>query len=1251
MAIVGEAHIVVRAITSGFKNDVEKALKEVKPVTKKIGEDVGKEFQKSVSKGIGSGGKSPFSKIEKEADAARRTFNRLIKTGYLLGPAISGAVSAVGDLVLGLFAVGSAVGAAAPALAVLPGLLTAIAQGALTAKLAFGGVAKGIGALLKQKTGAGAGGSTNDNAIADARRRLAQVYQRSAETIAAANDKVRKAQEKLNDAFKEGTESLQQLGFDSEEAALAQANAAIELERAQETLARASGAGFNSRAYREAELALKQADLDYRKATDTVNDLAVQQEYAAQTGVEGTKEVIDATNDLAEAEADRAKAQRDSAQDILEAQIALQRALDRTNESSASSVDLLKDLSLEARNFAIYIADLKPEFLKLRAAAGEKLFGPLIVAIDMLVMRLFPVLKPMLTEMGGVVGNIARDFAEMLTRVDNLDIIERVFGGANIQIMRNLGDAFVDIAEGALNVLDAVAPLTVEFSEYIKRVADAWVGTMRFKNATGELTTSFERAAEFAKGIGGLLSSAFGAFRSLGSGASDAGLKIIDAFAGAFDKLKAFADEGNRTGTLSEKFDAIADNVIAIGGFLGEVAKMFYQISGNEGVKAFFDAIKPIPGIFADIFNKMTSTGPVFGEFLVNIALLIKAFTETGGIQLFFDILNKAASVLVAVFSNEIVQKVFLFLAAVKGVTLAFGVLYSVSRFAFMAIIGNLLVLFGSSIKAAFATDTLTKSILIKQRAMNIAASSSAFYSTVLGQKILAIKKATVAFRMLTVATIAATWPVLAVVAAVALVVGAFYMMYKNSEDLRNAVSELGSALKGTLLEAWNTIKDALTRLMPVFGDVGGAFQFFGDLVAKYIKFMIPLWQGMIKVIAAVITGVIGLVQGFIGIIRTLGAIVVVVVGGVIGAFTGSQEVIDASKNVMVGAINSIINGLNSLISAFNLLSPKDIPFIPLMEGAKTATDKLTESTKPLTDSQEAAKRKMEETAASAANLNVEFGSLKDIQATVRTEIENTFDRVTEGARSLVDARDAAKVFKEETDKLTTTLKDGTLTQDQKTDSLYAYSASVLDSIKKNIELGGTQESTTKLMQDGRQAFLDGAAALGMGATEAQNLANKLGLTPSTIKKTFEVSGLGSLQELTQQLGYLETLANTATGREDMGGMGRKMEKIRAEINTKMTVSFGKRSGQDAGSALFVNVANAKAGGGPVRQGKTYLVGEKGPEFFKADNSGTIIPNNKLSAGGGSGVVFNIYPSQGMNEVELANMVSRKVAWNLRIGA
>jgi hypothetical protein len=399
----------------------------------------------------------------------------------------------------------------------------------------------------------------------------------------------------------------------------------------------------------------------------------------------------------------------------------------------------------------------------------------------MLVMKLFPVLIPMLTEMGGVVGNIARKFTEMLTSVGNLDIIERLFGGANIEIMRNLGEAFVDIVEGALNLLDAVSPLTVEFSEYIAKTADAWVGTMRFKNATGELTDSFERAGEFAKGIGGLLSSAWGAFKSLGAGASDAGLKIIDAFAGAFDKLKAFADEGNRTGALAAKFNAIADNVILIGAFLGEIVKMFFEISGSKGVQAFVTAIMPIPGIFAEMFNALTDTGSVFGEFLVNLSLITLAFTETGGIQIFFSILNDALGVVLAIFSNTVVQKIFLFLAAFKGITLAFGVLLTISKFAFKVLLGNLIAMVPATAAAGAKMLYLRGAIINKTIALEASNRASSGFLTAMKYNLQQIPKLVGALRGLAVAWIGATWPVLAVVAAIALVAGAFYMMYTNA--------------------------------------------------------------------------------------------------------------------------------------------------------------------------------------------------------------------------------------------------------------------------------------------------------------------------------------------------------------------------------------------------------------------------------------------------------------------------------------
>jgi hypothetical protein len=46
-----------------------------------------------------------------------------------------------------------------------------------------------------------------------------------------------------------------------------------------------------------------------------------------------------------------------------------------------------------------------------------------------------------------------------------------------------------------------------------------------------------------------------------------------------------------------------------------------------------------------------------------------------------------------------------------------------------------------------------------------------------------------------------------------------------------------------------------------------------------------------------------------------------------------------------------------------------------------------------------------------------------------------------------------------------------------------------------------------------------------------------------------------------------------------------------------------------------------RASGGPVRQGGSYIVGEKGPELFTPGSSGSITPNNAL---GGANITVNV---------------------------
>lgn len=218
MAIVGEAHIVVRAITTSVKDDIKKGFEGVDSTVKKTGQSIAKTFQ---------------SDFARSADQSRKSWAALTKTSFTLQTAVGSLVGTISSLVGGLGAVAGAAGGAAASIVALGSAVVALPVGMAVAKLALGGIGQAVSAA-----NASTGG-----------------YGRSVRELA---------------------EDLQQLRFDQEEAALSVERAGINLERARENLLRSQDLPLASRARREAELEAREADLAYRRALDRRNDLEEQ---------------------------------------------------------------------------------------------------------------------------------------------------------------------------------------------------------------------------------------------------------------------------------------------------------------------------------------------------------------------------------------------------------------------------------------------------------------------------------------------------------------------------------------------------------------------------------------------------------------------------------------------------------------------------------------------------------------------------------------------------------------------------------------------------------------------------------------------------------------------------------------------------------------------------------------------------------------------------------------------------------------
>ena len=145
------------------------------------------------------------------------------------------------------------------------------------------------------------------------------------------------------------------------------------------------------------------------------------------------------------------------------------------------------------------------------------------------------------------------------------------------------------------------------------------------------------------------------------------------------------------------------------------------------------------------------------------------------------------------------------------------------------------------------------------------------------------------------------------------------------------------------------------------------------------------------------------------------------------------------------------------------------------------------------------------------------------------------------------------------------------------------------------------------------------ATGLGAGDTGAPTIADRL-------NESFEKLQ-NNLPTVQQQLDDLagKTMKNMSDGLmgvvKGTTSLKEAFKKMAAEMIAQMIQMFviDKITG---GFLSFAKGLTGKAIGGPVQSGQPYMVGERGPEMFVPNQSGSIVPNKKM--GGGVTVINNV---------------------------
>ena len=924
MAVVGDAYVVVRAITTGVEKDIKNAFKGTDRIGDQAGNDVGRSFQKGFRRG--GDGKSMFGNLIKQSVAAKERFSSLTRAGYALAPALTALGGIIGVLGTSLLSLGSIISAATlPALAVLGQSLTAVAQAAITLKLAFSGVGKAIQAGTKAKKSGAKESKALEKAedrLERAQRDLADAYEDAATREVKAKQAITDAEKELSKAREQAIEDLQQIGFESEDAAIAEQKAALELEKARESLARVSDLPPNSRARKEAELAFAQADLNYRKAIDANNDLKKTEAKNAELAKKGPQALIDGQENVVaaiKAEEDARNSYNETIKDnerailsATEARDDAAEAVDDIKNNAAATdayADALAELSKEARAFAEYMVNtFIPALKDLKAAAGEELFPKLETALENLRTKLFPALIPLLKETGGVIGDIAIKFSEAITKGENLERLERIWKSNNT-VLTNFGDAAINLYESFLILLDTARPLTEEFSKWVATLTGGWKETLKADEASGKLNEKFQTARGILKDLGKIFGNVFGGLGKIISanvGPGSGGQIFLDYLKEVTGRFKNITEIDGKP--LKEFFAGAAENGTKLLDLLGNIAGGFINMADNEGLGVFLTQLNTVVDIFQRVGDNLDASLPAFGGFLIEFARFIELVTEAGSITVFFDTLKTAFVFLNDFLRSELGQRILDVTAQVLPLLAAFGLIAKVGGF------------FGKVVIGAF-TQILTPLLAVKD-----------------------------GFIMLSTATGIATGPLLLIVGAIAAVVAILIGAYQNSEKLREAVGFLIGILKDVFIDTFNDVKgaiadafpqDSINSLKDTLKSVGDFLSVtlvpvFGVVAAAITGTLGGAIKGVIYIIKGIITGFQAVVDFIKGVIRLLRGDFDGAGQAFASAFTKAWGVVTnlfkAAVSVFAGPLNGIISAINSAFSKINIKIPDWVPIF----GGKT---------------------------------------------------------------------------------------------------------------------------------------------------------------------------------------------------------------------------------------------------------------------------------------------------------------------------
>lgn len=890
---VGSVYIRVKAITDKVAPDIQKAFAGLgnDSSISKSGADLAGNLNRAISKNLDP---NVFSKIGAalgdfggEAGSAREKLYTLTRGFNIGGTGAATLIGALSSLVGGLGGLAGAALGAAPAVMGLVGAFVSLKVGIAVGEMALNGIAQAVQKSIAQQSSFGL-------------------------TLA------------------ETARKMRDLQFASEDAALAEKRAALDLEKARNNLVRTQDMPASSMARREALQAYKEAELNLRKAKAKNKD-------AASEAKDGPK-------------------------------------------SPKAGNDPFAGLTPSQKDFAEFLISIQGKMKELTEEAAKGFLPTLQKNINTLLKEVFPTFKKGIGEISTGLAGLTTNVTNALADPANVkllgEIMHEIAGDLPI-----IGEIIGSVYGMFLSVLKASHPLVKNFLNFLKTKfagLDAWLKTDEGKK---KMEAFFLRSEEIMKDLGiifdntlGGLGAIIGANFEPGSG-GDIMIQWLKDVTGKWAEMDDTVEGKN---ALKQYFIDTAINTTKILDSVGALVEQLLLLGANPAIGQTFDALaKGAPDI-GKLAGMLVDAGPSMGEFVANVVEFITKMTDTKAITNFFDTMSIMVEELNKALENPMVNNLLTGLGQLHGIL--FGIIGGTKLLSFgFEYVGETVdVVKGTftgiadgwaSIKTGFedtnqAIDMIRGINLgeikdsfsfAKEGSGSLIQGYSAATTNISGQLQRLAGTTKTAFGNMAQSSngFVAGFGKLGglimghpIIAAIAAIVAIMVILYNTSDEFRKFVDEAFGQVLGMLSDAWKDIQKALEPLIAAFdelmtslgiktaGAAGSPLIIFFEAIVNVVKMVLAV---LIPLVTFIVTN---FVRGFTSAITILSGVIKIIKGVIdwVSAFfkalvTGKWDdfakasdkawklIKSGAMQILSGIVNYFIDGINNIIRLANGIS------------------------------------------------------------------------------------------------------------------------------------------------------------------------------------------------------------------------------------------------------------------------------------------------------------------------------------------